>query len=173
MKPFSVINAKKQRKTIEQERLESSSTPVLLPGKSYGWRSLVGCSPWGRKESDKTEATEQPHSQYIQTVGCKIGSRMYFTTRGIIRNNCKWNVGVPSLSCVQPFATLWTVAHQASLSMEFSRQEYWSGVSFPSPEDLPDPGIKPRSPALQADALPSEPPGKHQESTPFRGPLTI
>jgi len=54
----------------------------------------------------------------------------------------------------------WTVTHQASLSMEFSRQEYWSGVPFPSPGNLPDPGIEPRSPALHADSLPSEPPGK-------------
>ena len=53
----------------------------------------------------------------------------------------------------------WTVAHQALLSMGFSRQEYWSGLPFPSPGDLPNPGIKPRSPTLQADALPSEPPG--------------
>ena len=57
------------------------------------------------------------------------------------------------------FATLWTVAHQAPLSMGFSRQEYWSGLPFPSPGDLPDPEIKPRSPTLQADALTSEPPG--------------
>ena len=56
-------------------------------------------------------------------------------------------------------ATPWTVAYQASLSMGFSRQERWSGLPFPSPGDLPDPGIEPRSPALQADALPSEPPG--------------
>ena len=49
--------------------------------------------------------------------------------------------------------------HQALPSMGFSRHEYWSGLPFPSPEDLPDPGIEPRSPALQADALPSEPPG--------------
>ena len=48
----------------------------------------------------------------------------------------------------------------SSLSMEFSRQEYWSGLPFPSPGDLPDPGIEPRSPTLQADSLPSEPPGK-------------
>ena len=54
-----------------------------------------------------------------------------------------------------------TVAHQASLSMEFSRQEYWSGLPFPSPGDLPDPGTEPKSPALQADSLPSEPPGNH------------
>ena len=55
---------------------------------------------------------------------------------------------------------LWTVAHQAPLSMRFSRQEYWSGLPFPPPGDLPDPGIEPRSPALQADSLTSEPPGK-------------
>ena len=54
----------------------------------------------------------------------------------------------------------WTAAHQAPLSMEFSRQEYWSGLLFPSPRDLPDPEIKPRSPALQADSLLSEPPEK-------------
>ena len=59
-----------------------------------------------------------------------------------------------------PFATPWTVARQAPLSMEFSRQEYWSALPFPSPGDLPDPGIEPWSPALQADSLPSEPPGK-------------
>ena len=53
-------------------------------------------------------------------------------------------------------ATLWTVAHQAPLSMGFSREEYWSGLSFPSPRDLPNPAIQPRSPALQADSLPSE-----------------
>ena len=69
-------------------------------------------------------------------------------------------VKVKSLSHVSLFATLWTAAHQAPLSMGFSRQEYWSGLPFPSPGDLPNPGIKPRSPALQADALTSEPPGK-------------
>ena len=61
-----------------------------------------------------------------------------------------------SLSCVLLFANPWTVAHQASLSMGFSRQEYWSGLPFPSPGDLPSPGIEPRSPALQADSLPTE-----------------
>ena len=73
--------------------------------------------------------------------------------------------GVPKvkeklLSRVRLFATPWTVAYQAPQSMEFSRQEYWSGLSFPSPGDLPNPGIKPGSPSLQADALLSEPPGK-------------
>ena len=55
--------------------------------------------------------------------------------------------------------TPWTVAHQAPLSMGFSRQEYWNGLPYGPPEDLPDPGIKPTSLALQADSLPSEPPG--------------
>ena len=65
-----------------------------------------------------------------------------------------------SLSHVRLFATPWTVAYQAPPSMGFSRQECWSGLPFPFPGDLPDPGIEPGSPALQADTLPSEPPGK-------------
>ena len=67
---------------------------------------------------------------------------------------------VKLLSRVRLFATPWTVAYQAPQSMEFSRQEYWSGLPFRSPGDLPKPGIKPGSPARQADALLSEPPGK-------------
>ena len=55
------------------------------------------------------------------------------------------------------FVTLWTVAHQVPLSTGFSGQAYWSGLPFPPPGDLPDPGIEPRSPALQTDTLPSEP----------------
>ena len=64
-----------------------------------------------------------------------------------------------SFSCVRLFVTPWTVVHQAPLSMEFSKQEYWSGFPCPSPGDLPDPGMKPGSPELWADFLPSEPPG--------------
>ena len=63
------------------------------------------------------------------------------------------------LSHVQLFATPWAVASQAPLSMKFSRQEYWSGSPFPSPGDLPDPGIEPGSPSFEANSLPSEPPG--------------
>ena len=69
-------------------------------------------------------------------------------------------VKVKLLSHVRLFATPWAVAYKASLSVGFSRQEYWSALPFPSPGDLPDPGIKPRSPALEADTLTSEPPGK-------------
>jgi len=67
---------------------------------------------------------------------------------------------VKSLNRVWLFVTPWTVAHQAPLSMGFSRQEYWNWLPFPSPGGLPNPGIKPRSPTLQAEALTSEPPGK-------------
>ena len=74
-------------------------------------------------------------------------------------------VKVKLLSHVRLFATPWTAAYQAPPSMGFSRQEYWSGLLFPSPGDLPDPGIEPRSLALQADALTSEPPGKPSPSS--------
>ena len=69
---------------------------------------------------------------------------------------------VKSLSHVQLFAKPWTVVHQSPLSLEFSKKEYLSGLPFPSPGHLPDPGLKLGSPALQKEALRSEPPGKHQ-----------
>ena len=75
--------------------------------------------------------------------------------RKVVPPQVKWK----SLSRVRLFVTPWTVAHQAPLSMEFSRQEYWSGLPIPSTEDLLNPGIEPWSPALQADSLLSEPPG--------------
>ena len=72
------------------------------------------------------------------------------------KKRLKWSRSVVSDSLWPP----WTVAQQASPSMGFSRQEYWTGLPFPSPGDLPDPGIEPRSPTLEVDALTSEPPGK-------------
>ena len=75
-----------------------------------------------------------------------------------------------SVSCLvmsNSFGTPWTTAHQAPLSMEFSRQEYWSGL--PSPGDLPNPGIEPRSSALQEDSLLSEPPGSWEIHTQMNG----
>ena len=65
------------------------------------------------------------------------------------------------------FAAPWTVAYQALSSMGFSSQEYWSGLPFPSPEDLPDSAMEPGSPAFRTDALPSEPPGKQSKSCPW------
>ena len=79
--------------------------------------------------------------------------------RQILCNSCvkseKGICAVLHLSVVSNSATLWTVAHQFPLSMAFSRQEYWHGLLYLPPGDLPNPGIKPRSPALQADSLPS------------------
>ena len=70
-------------------------------------------------------------------------------------------MNVKSLSRVRLFATPWNVAYQSPLSMGFSRQEYWSELPFSSPGDMPDTGIELRSPTLQADSLPSEPPKNH------------
>ena len=80
--------------------------------------------------------------------------------RPVPRGHGCWSVKLSltdSLYLVQLFATPWTVAYQAPLSKGFPRQEYWNGWPFPSPGDLLDPEIKPRSPALQVDSLPSEP----------------
>ena len=71
-------------------------------------------------------------------------------------NAWKWKVKVKSLSRARLLVTPWTAAYQAPPSMGFSRQEYWSGLPFPSLGGLPNPGIEPGSPALQTDALPSE-----------------
>ena len=105
-----------------------------------------GSSPQGRKESDTTEATKQQQLIYSLSI---ISSRSFLLL-----------LLLSHFSCVRLFAIPWTVAHQAPLFMEFPRQEYWSGWPCPSPGDLPNPRIKPGSPALQADSLPSEPSGK-------------
>ena len=99
--------------------------------------------------------------------GCEVTELLYIAGR-----DAKQQVWY-SLNCVRPFATAWTVAHQAPLSMKLSRQEYWSGEPFLSSRDLPNPGIKPRSPALQVDALPSEAPGKPRVYTGWYIKLTV
>ena len=76
----------------------------------------------------------------------------------------QWCWKLKSLTYVQLFVTTWTVACQAPLSMEFSRQEYWYRLPYPPPGDFPNPGIEPTSPALQADSLPSESPGKPKKT---------
>ena len=118
-------------------------TPVFLPGEFHGQRSLAGYSPQGHKESDTTEATW--HSTYRGYPGVASGKEV------------KWSE-VKSLNSVWLFATLWTVACQAPLSMGFSRQECWSGLPCPPPGDLADPEIEPRSlmfPALAGGFLTS------------------
>ena len=84
-----------------------------------------------------------------------------FTYRQIREGPLRWQSKISEVAqSVRLFATPWTVGYQAPLSMGFPRQEYWSRLPFPSPGALPDTEIEPGSPALQADALPSESPGK-------------
>ena len=123
----------------------------------------MGYSPRGRKESD---TTERLHFNYekdvnVYTVGLnqhRSGHFWLFEQSALKwrkKANCKafkflhsWKVKVKSLSHVQLFATPWTVAYQATPCLGLSRQENWNGLPFPSPGDLPDPGIEPWSPAL-------------------------
>ena len=97
----------------------------------------------------------QPNRNPVWILKHRCKKDNYLTQR-----NMKWSRSVVSDS-LRPHGLY--VAHQAPPSMEFSRQEYWSGLPFPSPGYLPDPGIKPRCPALRSDALPSEPPGNPKE----------
>ena len=96
------------------------------------------------------------YTQYVSKFW-KLSSG-HRTRKGPFSFQYQRKVKVKSLSHVRLFATSWTVAYQAPPTVGFSR--HWSGVSFPSPGDLLNPGIEPGSPALQADAVPSEPPGK-------------
>ena len=93
------------------------------------------------------------------TADWRSGIRKYFE----LINLCERKWKCSSFSPVWLFATPWTLAPQAPPSMGFSRQEYWSGLPFPSPGDLPNPGIKPKSPTLQADSLLSEPPSNDND----------
>ena len=92
------------------------------------------------------------------SLHCSLSAQHCFVNTGP-RAAVKPGVVWQFFSRVQIFATPWAVARQAPLSMGFSRQEYWSGLPFPSPGDLPDPGIEPWSPTLLADSLPFEPQG--------------
>ena len=107
------------------------------------------------REIEEADCAEMGQGQVI------LFTSFFSSIMFIIRGRCSIKDGlVKSLSHVQLFATSWTVAYQAPWSMGFSRQEYWSGLPFPSPEDLPNPGIEPGPPTLQTDALLFEPLGK-------------
>ena len=160
-----------------------ATTPVFLPREFHGQRSLEGYSPWGCKELDMTERFSLSLFIFIafykksqtHTLAHPVGDQKPFSDdcwKGIhfnlyavhiqrdiyslLMSWFRYAVCAQSLSFVQLFASLWIVALQAPLPMEFFRQGYWSGFPFPSPGNHPDPGIKPGSPALQADPLPSE-----------------
>ena len=100
-------------------------------------------------------------SAYVSYVGGSILQQMLAQMMSM-KFPIAWSE-VKSFSHVRLFVTPWIVAYQAPPSMGFCRQEYWSGLPFPSPVYLPDPGIEPGSPTLEADALTSEPRGKAYE----------
>jgi len=116
----------------------------------------------------KSINTDAHQCEYIlchKTIHFKMVKTVHFMLYIFYHKKISHVKKVKSLSRVWLFAIPWTgprgtVAYQAPPSMGFSRQEYWSGLLFPSPGNLPDPGNEPGSPALQADALISEPPGK-------------
>ena len=94
----------------------------------------------------------------------KVSDSGFAGALSTLRHSDEYVVRIALRSASHSAVSPWTVAHQALLSMGFSRQEYWSGYPFPSPGDLLDSGIKPTSPALRADSLLSEPPGKSRSN---------
>ena len=135
-------------------------TPLSMgfPRQEY-WRGLPFSSP-----GDLLNPGIEPPSPAlaVRFFTTELPENPILEIRKLIFRKDKGEKKVKLPSHVWLFATPWTVALQAPPSMGFSRQEYWSGLPFPSPGDLPKPGIEPRSPAFQADALTSEPPGKPQ-----------
>ena len=144
---------------------------ALTPDVREKWKSQTGLELHEGYGQSETVSTARPVPAQVtsiwalsQSVGIAgLQSLLHFWLSALWHLQglpCPQGREVKLLSHVRLFATPWTVAHQAPPSMGFSRQEYWSGLPFPAPRDLPHPGIEPRSPTLHADALPSEPPGK-------------
>ena len=134
---------------------------VLLP---LFWTLWCPYLPLSRNQLPSSRA--QPHSSLCTWIYLPVLPSPLWSFEQLLHNTVDFPPSQGSCSVVFDSANRWTVAYPASPSMEFSRQEYWSGLPFPSPRDLPDPGIEPRSPTLQAGALPSKPPGK---PSPFSG----
>ena len=156
------------RMTSRWDRFQSRSSPgtlLRMEGRP-GFQNTHWCSlGWGSKHhgSFSLPLSRSQRSAVRQTIlllsrGWGKIKRLSSFEHSVCVCVCVC-VCVKSLSHVRLFATPWTVAFQASLSTEFSRQEYWGGWPFPFPGHLPDPGIEPRSSALQADSLLPEPPG--------------
>ena len=153
-----------------------AETPILWPPDAKSW--LIGKDSdagrdWGQEKGTTEDEMADSHPSLTRWTWVWVNSGSWWWTgrpgvlqfMGLQRVGHDWATKLnwtelKSLSSVWLLATPWTVAYQASPSMRFSRQEYWSGLPVPSPGDLPDPGIEPGSPALWAEALPSVPPGK-------------
>ena len=121
------------------------------PACQFRRRKRHGLDPWVRKIPWKR--TWQPTPVFLPGEPHGQRSLVGYSPWGRKSWTWKLKVKVKSLSRVRLFVTPWTIAYQAPPSMRFSRQECWSGLPFPSPGDLPNPGIEPRSPALQADTF--------------------
>ena len=130
---------------------------LLEPGRAG--RKAVEWKNFEESEKEQQRQFGAVGGRHVKAWRQTVGQALIFLNEQFLKTHYVWSVKVKSLSRVQLFSTPWTVAHQAPPSMEFSRQEYWSGLPFPSPGGLPDPGIEPGAPALQADAVLSEPPG--------------
>ena len=120
--------------------------------------SIFTCSPLFPKKCNEQLVAELKHSHHVMCKICLSPSLCAFLFL---------NSFAQLLSRVQLFATPWTVAYPAPLSMGFPKQEYWSGLPCPSPGDLPDPRIEPTFPVLQMDSFPAEPLRKPLKSTYF------
>ena len=148
--------------TASVDRGPGGGNGSTLVWRTHGQRSLAGCSRWGRKEQDATDCAWAQ-----QTVGangppdtmtgtCTSCHPAPFSSACRVWHSLLCFLPLVSLivlllsrSVVSDSAAPWTVARQAALSMGFSRQKYWSGLPCPPPGDLPNPGVKARSPALQ------------------------
>ena len=137
---------------------------VYLNQSGTKWVQCVSESAWGsfylQHWITEARACLEEKSVFLILSPALHGLLLWSSNPGRNLSHGAYKVKVKLLSRVRLFATPWTVAYQAPPSMGFPRQECWSGLPFPSPGDLTDPGIEPGSPALQTDALWSEPPGK-------------
>ena len=151
----------------------SNESALCIRWPKYWSFSISLSSEYSRLISFRNDWFGNRYSNLLLRVATSK-AREHFILHGTSRVPGKWDVcqswkkvKVKSLGRVQLFATPWTVTYQALWSMGFSRWEYWNGLPFPSLGDLPNPGIEPWSPALQTDALPSEPLGKPSYSLGF------
>ena len=148
---------------MEAKEAQMRGKVIAMPKEVHKkWASLLD----NRYTTIRTH-TDSRLTRRAATYSCAEGEPLNPREGGVpFRESC---MRIQSLSCIRLFATPWTIAHQALLSMEFSQQEYWSGLPFPIPGDLPNPGIEPRSPvspALVGIFLNTAPPGKlHSETT--------
>ena len=145
-------------KIPQKRKRQPAPVFLFLSGEFHGQRSLVSYSPWGRRESD---TTERLHWTELWTSGSPKVWALYqtqYTCCSDLYRKCSYLLPlfVCTLSGVWLFATPWTIAHQAPLSVEFSRQEYWSGLTFPPPGESSQPRDQTHIIFLywQADSLP-------------------